>query len=241
MDKFSAISLFDFFSFLIPGFLLEASVYFCYKLSNISLLHDFPLFFKREVILFILLSIVAYLIGHVIHYISQGIRWLGAGEVKRSINSRTFLNKESYLITKLNEKCKQYFEYSMIDDEGKLLDKETDRFFETSFRLLENQGILQTSRNLQVQFVLFVNVYTTLLISAVLGLGTIIYVIFTSGDKSSIKYLFIFSAITASFASLCYSIASQRRKLFIKTIWWQFFSFYIYPTIKPDNYGLHPK
>lgn len=229
MDKFSSISLFDFFSFLVPGFILQAAIVFCWQLSGCTVSFHFSFITGNEALAFVLLSIAAYLLGHCIHYASSQFAWLGTSALKKNINSYSLLNQEKYLAESLNKKSIEKFGFGFLDKEGNTAHKETDRFFEISFRILENNGLLQTSRNLQVQYLMFVNAYTALLASGIAGLITVLVVIFRPSGPLAIKYLIIFSAIAALLATAFLKIAAQRRKLFIKTIWWQFYSYYYHP------------
>jgi hypothetical protein len=235
MDRFSAISLFDFFSFLVPGFILQVAIAFCWQLSGLNIPFDFSLLSGNEALLFVFVSIAAYLLGHAIHFASTQFSWLGALFLPKKINGYSLLKQEKFLSDSLSKKAVERFGFSFLDKEGNVLHEECDRFFEISFRILENNGLLQTSRNLQVQFILFVNVYTVLAASAVLGLITILIVVFKPADTSSIKYLFIFSLFAGLLANGFLKIAAQRRKLFLKTIWWQFYSFYFHPPLTKNE------
>jgi hypothetical protein len=229
MDKFSAISLFDFFSFLVPGFILQATIVLCWQQSGFFFTFGFSFITENDALLFVALSITAYLLGHALHYISTQFSWVGASQLQRSVSSNSLLQKEKHLAASLNKISSEKFGFAFLNKEGKPEQEETDRFFEISFRILENNGLLQTSRNLQVQYIMFSNVYTALAVSAVLCLVTIIVVIFKPADPAAIKYLLVLTAIAGLLAVGFLEIAAQRRKLFIKTVWWQFYSFYFHP------------
>lgn len=229
MDKFSAISLFDFFSFLVPGFILQAVIICCWHISGCSFGIDFSFLSGNEAILFIALTIIAYLAGHAIHYASSQFRWVGAADLQKSVNSSSLLKKEEYLAISLNKISEEKFSFSFLNKEGNLELEETDRFFEISFRILENNNLLQTSRNLQVQYIMFSNVYTALAASAILFLLTAVVLVFKPAVPEGIIQLLIFSALAGLLAISFLKIAAQRRKLFIKTAWWQFYSYYYQP------------
>ena len=106
MDKFSSISLFDFFSFLVPGFILQAAIVFCWQLSGCTVSFHFSFITGNEALAFVLLSIAAYLLGHCIHYASSQFAWLGTSALKKNINSYSLLNQEKYLAESLNKQGK---------------------------------------------------------------------------------------------------------------------------------------
>lgn len=116
-----------------------------------------PLLNSNEVVQVALLTFLAYIIGHILHYLGQQFQWLGIHRIRKSYDGINFLHEEKHLTDKLNKKCRDDFGFSIKDSTENLLKNEVDRLFEISFRILENNNMLHTTRSLQVQFVMFSN------------------------------------------------------------------------------------
>ena len=236
MDKFSSISLFDFFSFVIPGVILEVVLYFIYKLSGCILLFNFPLLHSNEVVLLLLLTTGGYLLGHFIHFIGNKISWLGTSLFRKKDDGLNFLKSQNMLRNALVEKCRESFGFSIADKEGRLLRKETNDLFNISFRMLEDENRLQTVRTLQTQFILFSNLFTVGIISLVLFTGFFILSIIKTVPVQSWGFMITVLIITVISSIVSYAIAAQRRKLFIHQAWWQIYTlFYQKQFMTPPN------
>jgi hypothetical protein len=228
MDKLNAISLFDFFSFLIPGVVLQVALYLCMQLAGQQWPVPLPVF--NNIGGALLVAVVAfggYIIGHILHYAADKIKWLGLSTIKSQVNSQQLFKNDSVPAQALNKVCSNLLSFSFIDEYGNADIKNTDRFFEISFRLLEHKGLLNTSRNVQVQFIMFCNLYLAFLTAFVFSVF-IFSIHFANINKPVLlQYCIITAILLLLLCICCYLIARQRRRVFLYTVWWQFYTYYI--------------
>jgi hypothetical protein len=234
MDKLNAISLFDFFSFLIPGVVLQVVVYMCMQLAGQQWPVALPVF--NGIGGGLLVAVVAfsgYILGHILHYAADKHRWLGPHAIKKQISSTQLFKKGQLPFAALNKLCGDLYAFNFIDDNGDIDAKNTDRFFEINFRLLEHKGLLQTSRNLQVQFIMFSNLYVAFLVGFVFAI-VLFAIHFGQINKPPLLAYYIITLIVLLVLCIyCNLIARQRRHIFLYTIWWQFYTYHI--SDKPNN------
>jgi hypothetical protein len=228
MDKLNAISLFDFFSFLIPGVVLQVAAYMCMQLAGQQWPVALPVFNNiGGALLVAVVAFSGYITGHILHYAAEKIKWLGVHRVKKQITSMQLFKNEQVPAQALNKVCSSLYGFNFIQANGDADIKNTNQFFEISFRLLEHKGLLNTSRNVQVQFIMFCNLYVAFLLAFVFSV--ILFTIhFTQINKPVLlHYCIITTALLLLLAICCHLIARQRRRIFLYTVWWQFYAFYV--------------
>jgi hypothetical protein len=226
MDKLTAFSLFDFFAFLIPGLIVLVLTRYCLLLVGISI--DTTFLTSNEALRFFLAVFIGYIIGHIIHFTGSKIHWLGIAKIRNTSDSLKFLENETFLLEKLDEKSRTNFSFPLKDAQDNILPAEIERFFEVVFRLLENSKMLQSVRILQTQFIMFCNLYLGLLVSSffILVLTAFRFQhLKGSSGLGQIAPVILLCIVSSVFS---YLIAKQRREKFISTSWWQFFAFFNY-------------